>query len=130
MNLTKRTELRRIPDRGSHDWATITQILDAGFLARRHCEKEFGYGAKTLNRIVRIQTFMDPLRAHPSWDLTSSAAAAGYADQAHLTREARRLTGLTPVLIREQLVEERRSRRVRQTNAPQAEAGHSPLRLG
>jgi nitroimidazol reductase NimA-like FMN-containing flavoprotein (pyridoxamine 5'-phosphate oxidase superfamily) len=33
MNLTKRTELRRVPDRGSHDWATIHQILDAGFLA-------------------------------------------------------------------------------------------------
>jgi len=33
MNLTKRTELRRIPDRGSHDWKTINQILDAGFLA-------------------------------------------------------------------------------------------------
>src|SRR6266567_4043052 len=33
MTLSKRTELRRIPDRGSHDWATINQILDAGFLA-------------------------------------------------------------------------------------------------
>ncbi len=33
MNLTKRTELRRFPNRGSHDWATINQILDAGFLA-------------------------------------------------------------------------------------------------
>lgn len=33
MNLTKRTELRRIPDRGSHDRATIDSILDAGFLA-------------------------------------------------------------------------------------------------
>ena len=33
MNLTKRTELRRIPDRGSRDWQTIYQILDAGFLA-------------------------------------------------------------------------------------------------
>lgn len=33
MDLTKRTELRRIPDRGSHDWKTINQILDAGFLA-------------------------------------------------------------------------------------------------
>src|SRR5258708_16089291 len=33
MNLTKRTEARRIPDRGSHDWETISQILDAGFLA-------------------------------------------------------------------------------------------------
>jgi uncharacterized protein len=33
MKLTKRTELRRIPDRGSRDWKTIEQILDAGFLA-------------------------------------------------------------------------------------------------
>ena len=33
MNLTKRTELRRIPDRGSHEWGPINQILDAGFLA-------------------------------------------------------------------------------------------------
>ncbi|MHB8485210.1 MAG: pyridoxamine 5'-phosphate oxidase family protein [Candidatus Acidiferrales bacterium] len=33
MTLTNRTELRRIPDRGSHDWETINQILDAGFLA-------------------------------------------------------------------------------------------------
>jgi hypothetical protein len=33
MNLTKRTELRRIPGRESHDWETIHQILDASFLA-------------------------------------------------------------------------------------------------
>src|ERR1017187_157031 len=33
MNLTNRTELRRIPDRGSRDRETINQILDAGFLA-------------------------------------------------------------------------------------------------
>jgi nitroimidazol reductase NimA-like FMN-containing flavoprotein (pyridoxamine 5'-phosphate oxidase superfamily) len=33
MNLTKRTELSRIPSRGSHDWKRINEILDAGFLA-------------------------------------------------------------------------------------------------
>ena len=33
MNPTKRSELRRVPDRGSHDWEIINQILDAGFLA-------------------------------------------------------------------------------------------------
>jgi hypothetical protein len=33
MNPTSRSELRRIPNRGSHDWETITHILDAGFLA-------------------------------------------------------------------------------------------------
>jgi uncharacterized protein len=33
MKLSTRTELRRIPERGSHDWETIHHILDAGFLA-------------------------------------------------------------------------------------------------
>lgn len=33
MNLTKRSKLRRLPDRGSRDWETINRILDAGFLA-------------------------------------------------------------------------------------------------
>lgn len=33
MKLSTRTELRRIRDRGSHDWETIKRILDAGFLA-------------------------------------------------------------------------------------------------
>jgi uncharacterized protein len=33
MSRTKRTELQRIPGRGSRDWETINPILDAGFLA-------------------------------------------------------------------------------------------------
>ncbi len=33
MKQTRRSELRRIPARGSHDWETITRILDVGFLA-------------------------------------------------------------------------------------------------
>jgi uncharacterized protein len=33
MNPPERAELRRIPDRGSHDRETINHILDAGFLA-------------------------------------------------------------------------------------------------
>ncbi len=33
MNLTERTQLRRLPKRGSHELATIHSILDAGFLA-------------------------------------------------------------------------------------------------
>ena len=34
MKPTRRSELRRMPVRGSHDWDTICQILDAGFLAQ------------------------------------------------------------------------------------------------
>jgi hypothetical protein len=33
MNPTKRSELHRIPVRGSHDWDAIARILDVGFLA-------------------------------------------------------------------------------------------------
>jgi|SRR4030095_1431533 uncharacterized protein len=33
MKLTKRTEFRRLPGRGSHELETINAILDAGFLA-------------------------------------------------------------------------------------------------
>ena len=33
MNPSTRTELRRLPHRGSREWQTISQILDAGFLA-------------------------------------------------------------------------------------------------
>ncbi len=33
MNLTRRSELRRIPVRGSRDWDTVSRILDVGFLA-------------------------------------------------------------------------------------------------
>jgi uncharacterized protein len=33
MNRTKRTELRRLPSRGSHEWEAIYQILDASFVA-------------------------------------------------------------------------------------------------
>ena len=33
MNLTERTQLRRLPDRGSHDMQTVHEILDAAFLA-------------------------------------------------------------------------------------------------
>jgi uncharacterized protein len=33
MNLTERTQLRRLPNRGSHETATIHEIFDAAFLA-------------------------------------------------------------------------------------------------
>jgi len=72
---------------------------------RRHCEREFGYGAKTLDRIIRIQGFLKLAVTHPALDLTSLSGAAGYADQAHLTREARRLTGLTPKVILSQIAQ-------------------------
>jgi AraC-like DNA-binding protein len=63
---------------------------------RRRCESAFGYGPKTLARILRFQQFLGLLRRSAAPGLAELAAASGFADQAHLTREVRRLGGLTP----------------------------------
>lgn len=50
-------------------------------------------GPKTLQRVLRFQRFM---RAAPRVELAGAAALAGYADQSHLSRETRRLAGMSP----------------------------------
>ena len=49
--------------------------------------------SKTLQRILRMRRFLDSASAD---GLARGALTAGYADQAHLTREVRAPTGLTP----------------------------------
>jgi AraC-like DNA-binding protein len=68
-------------------------------LRRRSCEA-FGYGPKTLERILRFQRFLRLQRARPLAGLAEIGLAAGYADQAHLSREVRSLSGLTPGELR------------------------------
>lgn len=62
----------------------------------RRFKRAVGYGPRTLARIVRFQRFLALAESEPA-DLGRLAADAGYADQPHLTREARRLTGRTPL---------------------------------
>ncbi|MFC0599577.1 helix-turn-helix domain-containing protein [Streptomyces palmae] len=52
----------------------------------------FGYGPKTLGRVVRLNRALDEVRAGVPY--AQVAAATGYADQAHLAREVRALTGV------------------------------------
>jgi AraC-like DNA-binding protein len=66
---------------------------------RRRCHEAFGYGPKTLDRILRFQRFLGLARQAAEASLADLAFAAGYADQAHLTREVRRLSGLSPATI-------------------------------
>ena len=67
---------------------------------RRRCHAAAGYGPKTLQRVLRFQRFVRMLdAAAPPPDLASAAALAGYADQAHLTRECAALSGLTPAAL-------------------------------
>lgn len=54
----------------------------------------FGYGPKTLARILRMRRALALARA--GVPLAETAARTGYADQAHLSREVRGLTGLPP----------------------------------
>jgi AraC-like DNA-binding protein len=64
---------------------------------RRRFERAVGYGPATLQRVRRFQAFLAAAQASPpGTPLARLAADAGYADQAHLAREARRLSGRTP----------------------------------
>jgi AraC-like DNA-binding protein len=63
---------------------------------RRRFERAVGYGPATLVRIQRFQHFLALAERQPGAPLSRLAAEAGYADQAHLTRECGRLSGLSP----------------------------------
>ncbi|WP_432861182.1 helix-turn-helix domain-containing protein [Microbispora rosea] len=59
----------------------------------RRCLDAFGYGPRTLGRILRMNRAVDLARG--GTPPATVAAVAGYADQAHLSREVRSLTGVT-----------------------------------
>ena len=69
---------------------------------RRRCRAAVGVGPKELHRILRFQGFVARVQASvaqqgaPDADLARWAVEAGYHDQAHLSRECRRLVGVTP----------------------------------
>ncbi|MFE9203161.1 helix-turn-helix domain-containing protein [Micromonospora sp. NPDC007230] len=70
---------------------------EAGLGARalhRRSQALFGYGPKTLARILRMRRALDLARA--GTPLAEAAARTGYADQAHLTREVKDLAGVPP----------------------------------
>lgn len=80
---------------------TIAETAARVFLSERQLERRFvehiGYGPKTLQRILRLQRLVAQLAAHHQpIELAGTAASAGCADQSHLSRETRQLTGLTP----------------------------------
>lgn len=66
---------------------------------RRRFVADVGYGPKTLHGVLRLRRAMR-LCERLRWDGESRAVdvaiAAGYADQPHMTREMRRLAGITP----------------------------------
>ena len=66
---------------------------------RRRFLAAVGYRPKTFQRILRFQKLLAIARAHPSTRLDHVALLAGYADQAHMTREVCRFAGVTPSVL-------------------------------
>ena len=82
---------------------TLSQTLGYGARTfRRRCLENFGYGPKTLDRILRFQRLLSLLRGNRQDPLSILALAAGYADQAHMCREVQALAGFSPMQIRQQ----------------------------
>lgn len=63
---------------------------------RRRFARSVGYGPRTLGRVHRVQQILALREQAPGTSLADLSSTAGYADQAHMTREVRDLTGLTP----------------------------------
>jgi AraC-like DNA-binding protein len=61
---------------------------------RRRCLDAFGYGFKTLDRVLRFQRFFRLAARPENHNLADMAARAGYADQSHMNREVRRMSGI------------------------------------
>ncbi|MFF5173454.1 helix-turn-helix domain-containing protein [Micromonospora sp. NPDC000089] len=81
--------------------ATVTATAaEVGLGARalhRRSQALFGYGPKTLARILRMRRALALARA--GVPLAEVAARAGYADQAHLNRDVRELAGVPPTAL-------------------------------
>jgi AraC-like DNA-binding protein len=65
---------------------------------RRRFHQAVGYGPKTLDRVLRFRRLVSRVPAGDG-DLARMAADLGYADQAHMTRDCVRLSGLTPARL-------------------------------
>ena len=91
-----------MPWRGSGTAALPALLSISERQLRRRCRAAVGVGPKELHRILRFQVFIARVQASiaeqgaAGVDLARWAVEAGYHDQAHLSRECRRLLGATP----------------------------------
>jgi AraC-like DNA-binding protein len=89
--------VRRLqPGRPVHLGAATGGLFISPRQLRRRFASAVGFGPKRLQRILRFQGFLALANAGGDVPLARFAAEAGYADQAHLTRECGRLSGLSP----------------------------------
>jgi AraC-like DNA-binding protein len=82
----------------------VTRLGPALAVSERQLRRRFdlavGYGPKTMQRVLRFRRVISQMTATAgAVGLADLAAAAGYADQAHLTRETTRLAGMPPAAL-------------------------------
>lgn len=91
--------IERLPDlRSVEEAVRASQLSHRQFIARfRHA---LGLPPKTYLRIMRFQRVLRALRQDAAMPLASLAADAGYADQAHFSRDFLEFSGVTPASFR------------------------------
>lgn len=84
----------------SHGGIGIAELADEIGCSRKHLTTQFhehvGLAPKTIARILRFQQVLQLVNGAPRVDWAEIALTAGYFDQAHFSRDFRRLSGLTP----------------------------------
>jgi AraC-like DNA-binding protein len=96
--VTRAAALLRDPAARTEDVAGQVGLSERQLRRRSHAV--VGYGPKTLQRVLRFQRFVRLLDASAALpDLADAAIRAGYADQPHLTRECRALSGRPPAAL-------------------------------
>ncbi|MDA3648568.1 AraC family transcriptional regulator [Saccharopolyspora indica] len=88
-------------DRAAREGLSVRETAELHDLSerslRRLSARLFGYGPKSLAQIHRFQRALHLARS--GLPLGEAAATAGYVDQAHFTRETKRLAGRTPAAL-------------------------------
>lgn len=83
----------------------VDELADALGISERQLRRRFnqsvGYGPKTLDRVLRFRRLVSQAQAVSAGevDLARLAADLGYADQAHMSRDSVRLTGMPPARL-------------------------------
>lgn len=80
--------------------ALAADLAVAGRTLERRFVEEVGISPKTLARIVRFQSALRRMRDAQSASLAAVAAACGYADQSHFSREFAEFAGESPAAWR------------------------------
>jgi AraC-like DNA-binding protein len=84
----------------SHGQVAVSRLAAEAGLSERHLRRRFvqavGLAPKELARVRRLRSSIVEALGSPQRRWVELASASGYADQAHLVREYRRLSGLPP----------------------------------